>query len=125
MLWLAIAALIPQAPPAEVEALVLETISELRAELPEPTAARFRRVHIRSTIGQDGRRHRSLCGQVDMDDPRGPEGWTVFASAQIRGRLVLIIGNTGTFQNAAVFCRRSASDEWSDEDLSARFDEAL
>lgn len=74
------------------EQLVTGTIAELRSRLPSPPDARFRRVHLRRSTGADGIEHVTLCGQVDMDDPRGPPGWTVFAAATIGGRPYLTIG---------------------------------
>lgn len=73
------------APDVAQERILAASIADLRTRVPYPAAARFRRVHFVRSIGVDKREHLILCGQVDMDDPRAPAGWTVFTAAELEG----------------------------------------
>jgi hypothetical protein len=72
------------AAPAQ-ERILVASVADLRTRVAYPPAARFRRVHFLRSVGADKREHLILCGQVDMDDPQAPSGWTVFTAAELEG----------------------------------------
>jgi hypothetical protein len=112
------------APPAVDTPLIDGTIAQLGRVLPEPAAARFRRVYLIGMPARGGGTARAVCGQVDMDDPRGEPGWVVFAGAMVNGRVMVLVGNRG-IGSAASFCSGESIAWERDLDLSPRFEATL
>ena len=119
-----IAAAMFLAPPltAAEERLLAFAIEAIRDNLIYPRQARFRRVHLRRSAGADGRL--TLCGEVDMDERRRHDAWTIFAAAELNGRTMLMIGDRGP-DSAAPFCAPSVAGPDCRRDFSARFRAAM
>ncbi len=93
----------PTATPDLAEARLLEGAAAwLRVNLADPASTRFRRVHLRRSTGQDGKRHVTLCGQLLQDDPRAPADWSVFAAAQLGDRVDVRLDASGMVDAARI-----------------------
>jgi hypothetical protein len=108
---------VSNSPDAAKERILAASVADLRERVAYPPAARFRRVHFLRSVGVDKREHLILCGQVDMDDPRGPPGWTVFTAAELEAfGFTQYIGDM-----AARFCALPGAKWDYDNDYSDRY----
>jgi len=119
-----IAAAMLLAPPLATteERLVAFAIEAIRDNLIYPRQARFRRVHLHRSTRADGRL--ILCGEVDMDERRRHDAWTIFAAAAVNDRTMLMIGDRGP-ASASPFCAPSVAEPDCRRDFSARFEAAM
>jgi len=103
------------------ERLIAATIAELPAVVAIWANARFRRVYLRRLTSREGAPQVYLCGQIDIYDPLGPDGWTVFASL-LWGDRALVFTRQGFLVDVDTACAPSLGG-WDDgHDLAGRFE---